>query len=348
MQVQQFIKKEFKVVHPYDAVQTVKSYISDHTAVVVMENDKHIGILTSYDLMVKHHNLVIDCIKTKTTVTAELSVKEALNIMKAEKTEVLPVYDNGSFTGVIFKNDILDTLQQTIEEHSELVSTIVHDLKTPIANIIGLTSLLKLNVAKEDNKRLLTFAEEACKQATALINDLLNTAHQKNQAEQKVTNTELFAFLTDTVNMMRGYAHAKEVELETEIPEGEFYSQIDKVEFRRAIENVISNAIKFSPYRGTVTVSGMLHEQGGILIKIKDRGIGIPKARQDEVFHKFSPARRNGTQGEASTGLGMFITKRIVESYGGKIWLESTEGKGTTLFIEMTNTEKIAPQSVSG
>jgi two-component system sensor histidine kinase VicK len=102
----------------------------------------------------------------------------------------------------------------------------------------------------------------------------------------------------------------------------------------RAITNLLSNAIKFTRESGKIELSLSLKDKHP-LITIKDNGIGIPKNKQPFLFEKFSPARRAGTKGEKSTGLGMFIVKEIIDKHSGKLTFESEENKGTIFYIEL-------------
>ncbi len=98
--------------------------------------------------------------------------------------------------------------------------------------------------------------------------------------------------------------------------------------------NLVNNAIKFSPIAGEIKVR-LKDEQNNFVIEVEDSGIGIPDNLKSKVFDLFSEAKRYGTLGEQPFGLGLSISKQITEAHGGKIWFESTEGKGTTFFVEI-------------
>jgi signal transduction histidine kinase len=100
----------------------------------------------------------------------------------------------------------------------------------------------------------------------------------------------------------------------------------------RVISNLVGNAIKFSPEGETISVA-LKQEANQILISVQDRGIGIPSNMQDRVFDLFTDAKRKGTAGEPSHGLGLAVSKQIVEAHGGKIWLDSEPGRGTAFHI---------------
>ena len=112
------------------------------------------------------------------------------------------------------------------------------------------------------------------------------------------------------------------------------FVQIDESKFLQVINNLISNAIKFTPDGGTITL-GLEEQEKTVLITVADTGIGIPKKFHAKLFDKFNNARRTGLKGQPSVGLGMSIIKTIVDWHEGNIWFESEEDKGTTFYIEI-------------
>ncbi|MDQ4141180.1 MAG: PAS domain-containing sensor histidine kinase [Bacteroidota bacterium] len=112
------------------------------------------------------------------------------------------------------------------------------------------------------------------------------------------------------------------------------YAEVDSGKYTAIINNLVSNAVKFTPEMGYIHIH-LEEKEKLILITVKDNGIGIPSKHHDILFDKFTKARRPGLKGEESVGLGMSIIKRLVELHNGKIYLESEENKGTTFFIEI-------------
>lgn len=106
------------------------------------------------------------------------------------------------------------------------------------------------------------------------------------------------------------------------------------MQLKRAIQNVISNAIKFSYPNSTIKMSSKI-EGGQIILKVLDAGIGIPEKYQNDIFEKFTAAGRVGTNGEPSTGLGLCFSKQCIEQHGGQIYFKSAEGKGTKFYIRL-------------
>jgi signal transduction histidine kinase len=297
-----------------------------------MDQNRPVGMLTPNDLLKKQHNLVIDCMIPKPGISPAQSVREVLAVMKQTHSDVLAVYDdNNDLVGVIYKNDIVDYLCQAVEKQQSMVQLMVHDLKSPLANILSINELLQHEVHKEEDKKLLAYSRQSCEIATDIINDLLVSELVENDA-LTLSITELSSFLKACVLSVNGLISKKEIILDNKLPGQKYYFRADKAKLQRAMHNVLYNAIKFTPNGGTIQLSCQA-EKDRFTIMVKDSGIGIPELNQPFIFQKFTRAKRKGTNGESSTGLGMYITKQIVEQHNGEIWFESTEGVGTTFFI---------------
>ena len=112
------------------------------------------------------------------------------------------------------------------------------------------------------------------------------------------------------------------------------FCSINKTKFSRVIDNLITNAIKFTPSNGSVVVA-IQPDTRGVVLKFHDTGIGIPSSLKAGLFEPFTASGRTGTANEHSTGLGLSIAKKIVESHAGEIWFESEEGEGSTFFLRL-------------
>jgi len=102
----------------------------------------------------------------------------------------------------------------------------------------------------------------------------------------------------------------------------------------RVISNIVNNAIKFSPEQSVIDIK-LKRKEHSVLLSVHDTGIGIPKALQDKIFNMSPEVSRTGTIGEESYGLGLSISQKIIEEHQGKIWFESTDGKGSVFYVEL-------------
>ncbi|WP_062544851.1 PAS domain-containing sensor histidine kinase [Rufibacter tibetensis] len=259
--------------------------------------------------------------------------------------------DNGANLGYTIVENIKDrkALEQNLKKLYEAQETILHmvahDLKNPINNISLLTEYLKENLVNskdlvvEEKKESLTFIgliSETCKKAFAIIKDLLFIGDMNPNAYFE--KTELNGFFQTELAALGVDAKKKGVEVSFSYPELPVYANINQEKFSRVMENLLSNAVKFTKPGGKVDIT--LTEQGKYaLLHVKDNGIGIPEKLKSTVFDKFTNANRQGTEGESTTGLGLFIVKQIVNLHQGRIWMESQENVGTSFFIELERSQ---------
>ncbi|MCC2546565.1 PAS domain-containing sensor histidine kinase [Hymenobacter sp. BT175] len=217
-----------------------------------------------------------------------------------------------------------------------------HDLKSPLNNIELLVDLLRrdpgvssieLEPAREEVYKLLTLIGKACTEAGMLLKDVLYLG-QLEATKLEKHRTDLGAFLEERLLVFRVAAQDKGIELILDLPAEAIFANIHADKFGRILDNLLTNAMNFTPAGGQIRVHLKRHD-GLTRLVVKDTGLGIPEELQPHVFDKFSTASRSGLYGDTTTGLGLFITKQIVELHQGKIWLESKEREGTTFFIDL-------------
>ncbi|WP_400192678.1 ATP-binding protein [Hymenobacter sp. B81] len=255
--------------------------------------------------------------------------------------------DEGGELGYTILEDISDrkTLEAKLKRLYDAQETILqlatHDLKGPIAHIELLTDLLQREVASRSGEappppemvHYLGLIQQSCTHAHALLQDVLYVGDLDEHGLQK-RPTDLNAYLTAQLERHQLAANEKAIRLELELPSQAPQARLHPEKFGRVLDNLLHNALKFTPAGGTVTV-GVREQAGRALLTVRDTGIGIPSKLHGNLFDKFNPTRRAGLQGETTTGLGLFIARQIVEQHGGAIWLESREQEGTTFFIEL-------------
>ncbi|MBL7717195.1 MAG: hypothetical protein JNL72_00055, partial [Flavipsychrobacter sp.] len=147
--------------------------------------------------------------------------------------------------------------------------------------------------------------------------------------------TDLNDLLKTCMNLLRFRAAQKNQQL-TLIQNSNKHIDIyvNKEKIIRVISNIINNAIKFTPAGGLISIQAKAQERQALIL-VKDQGIGIPDEYKDKIFDMFTEAKRTGTDGEKPFGLGLSISRQIVEAHNGKIWFDSTPEKGTTFYISI-------------
>ena len=166
-----------------------------------------------------------------------------------------------------------------------------------------------------------------------LINEIMEAA-ENDAGHFKKEPVEINGLVSNCVELLRFKAAEKEQFITMELMEMPLELTISKEKVWRVISNLISNAIKFSA-EGKEIIVNVLNDQSSVEINVKDNGIGIPENLKNKVFNTYTDAKRAGTAGEKSFGLGLSISKEIIESHKGNIWFESIANRGTTFYVSL-------------
>jgi signal transduction histidine kinase len=172
--------------------------------------------------------------------------------------------------------------------------------------------------------------QESVQHITSLINDLLELGSMEAGLDTRREFVQLDGILHYTLEMLQGQIKAKHVKVQTDVASGLPALRANPVRLRQVFDNIVGNAIKYSNDQGEVSLS-MHEEDNQIIIKVTDNGPGIPAKDQAHIFDKFY--RASNVSSKAGSGLGLAIVKSIVEAHQGRVWVESTIGKGSSFFI---------------
>lgn len=225
-------------------------------------------------------------------------------------------------------------LQQLNTEKDRILGIVAHDLRTPVAGIISMVKMLKENeLSTSEYRELLELIDTSGKSSLELINEimLLTDLKSEHAAREKISVNDL---LTMTTNLIKFKAQEKNQTLDLKLLQDDVYIEADANKLRRALSNIITNAVKFSREGSVISVGAELVNDR-VKFSINDQGIGIPSFMKKDLFESFTKAKRLGTNGEKPFGLGLSIVKQIVEKHSGKVWFDSEEGQGSTFFIEL-------------
>jgi len=211
-------------------------------------------------------------------------------------------------------------------------SIIAHDLKNPLQAITLSSEILVNNITYMTNEQLINLSNnihKAGSHITNLLDNLLQWSRsQLGRMEFNPTYVNLEKIIDDNINLLRENAYKKNIIIDKDLLGIEkVYG--DQNMISTIIRNLLSNAIKFTPENGIITISAEMGRDS-IKISVKDNGIGIEKDNLNKLFRIDTSFTTNGTANEAGTGLGLVLCKEFVEKHNGKIWAESSEGKGTT------------------
>jgi PAS domain S-box-containing protein len=227
-------------------------------------------------------------------------------------------------------HDITD-LKEIDRVRSEFIHTVSHDLRSPLTSVIGYTELVDRAGSLNDNQReFLKRIQESVQHITSLINDLLELGSIEAGLDTRREFVQVDGVLNYTLEMLQGQIKSKHIKVQTDITSALPALRANPVRLRQVLDNVVGNAIKYSHNQGDVNIS-MRAEDKQIIIQVTDNGPGIPVKDQAHIFDKFY--RGSNISSQAGSGLGLAIVKTIVEAHQGRMWVESTVGKGSSFFI---------------
>jgi len=224
-------------------------------------------------------------------------------------------------------------LRESERLKSDLVNTVSHELRTPLSGVLGFTKLLLTrDFDSETRRHYLGIIDAQARRLAELIDDFLDMRRIEEGRFERAQE------LVDMVTLLREEAQLYSLQspkhrLAVEVGPRPLPVMGNPDRLRQVIGNLISNAIKYSPQGGIVEISAEA-ENGSVRVEIRDEGMGIPLSQQPQIFTKFfrGDAAASGISG---TGLGLAVSRDIVESHGGRIGFTSAEGEGTTFFVEL-------------
>jgi signal transduction histidine kinase len=228
-------------------------------------------------------------------------------------------------------------LKELEQLRDDLTHMIVHDLRTPLTSVIaGMQTMDILGDLNDDQKEFLEIAVSGGRTLLGMINDLLDVSKMESGSlTLERQEVQAGGIVEQSLNQVRQLAKEKELTLAHDCAEELPTLSADSEKLQRTLVNLLSNAIKFTPSGGTVAVSASAGDRGEMLFAVRDTGEGIPKESFDRIFEKFGQVESRKSGRRMSTGLGLTFCKMAVEAHGGRIWVESELGKGTTFFFAL-------------
>jgi len=224
-------------------------------------------------------------------------------------------------------------LEQASRMKSDFLANMSHELRTPLNAIIGFSDVLLEELFGELNDKQREYTQDVLTSGhhlLALINDILDLSKiESGKMDMDMRDFSVLEVLESGLKMIRQRAAEHAIQLEFDIAPGTDVIQGDQRKVKQILFNLLSNAIKFTPDGGSVRITTRQIE-GGVEITVSDTGIGIAPEDQEKVFDEFQQVGASARQEREGTGLGLALVKQLVELHGGRVWLESEVGQGST------------------
>lgn len=269
---------------------------------------------------------VITCIgfEPRTWGTAEIHLAEAVAADLGRALAHARLY-----TAQVAAVQRLEELDRTKDE---FLSSVSHELRTPLTSINGYLELLEDDDPAPQQRRLLHVVRRNADRLRLLIEDLLTLSRIESGAfRSTLQETDVTALVQASVDDVRPQARNGGVDVHVRVPDSLVPVRADAGQLSRAMLNVVGNAIKFTPPGGRVDVEVRAEAEPGVVVEVRDTGIGIPEADLDRVFTRFFRASNAVASEVQGTGLGLVIVRTILDNHGGSLHLSSREGAGTTV-----------------
>ncbi|KKK42914.1 hypothetical protein LCGC14_3169320, partial [marine sediment metagenome] len=239
------------------------------------------------------------------------------------------------------RKHVEEKLKEVNKLKSEFLRRASHELKTPLISIKGFSELiLSLYEDQLDTPVISKLREitDGCERLQNIINNLLKTSRLESpELKPKVQKEDLSFLIKFCVHELESLTETRKQSIELDI-HNELYVNIEKEEIHDVLSNLFTNAIKYTPPNGKIEIKTDLKEEN-VIISVKDNGIGFTEEQKTKIFQQFGKIERYGQGldlGIDGTGLGLYISKRIVEAHGGKIWMESDgKNKGASFYFTL-------------
>lgn len=274
---------------------------------------------------------------------------------KGNKDLILHAYfsliqrETGFISGLVCVLHDVTEQEKNEREQQQFVSNVSHELRTPLTSLRSYIEALNDGAWKDPSiaPKFLKVTQNETDRMIRMINDLLSLSRiDRGTAKLNLEYVNLNEFLAYIINRFDMMIHSDEENaagsgapqkhyvIKRSFTSQDIWQEIDTDKMTQVIDNLMNNAIKYSPDGGTITVR-LFRSREHVLISIADQGLGIPRADLAKVFDRFYRVDKARSRQQGGTGLGLAISKEIVEAHRGRIWVNSTEGRGSTFYISL-------------
>ena len=289
---------------------------------------------------------IVSLLDLENEYTFDELISETGNVLLDYSTDFNPYILRANFSVIQretgFVNGLIAVLhdvteQEKIEmERREFVANVSHELRTPLTTMRSYLEALSDGAWKDETiaPNFLNIAQNETERMIRLVNDLLKLSRMDSRdyrlSKEWVDLVVFYNRIIDRFELTKD----QKLSFERQLPDKPILVEIDPDKLTQVIDNIISNALKYSPEGGKVTFK-IKEQDDEVIVSIADQGVGIPKGNVEKIFGRFYRVDKARTRKLGGTGLGLAIAKEMIEAHGGRIWARSIEGKGTTIFFSL-------------
>lgn len=331
-----------------EAAQTFLNTTTDETIGESILNV--LGIENEYslrDLLENKHDMVIEPSKKASGDAANNVVQptpiDAHNLILRVDFSLIQ-RETGFISGIVCVLHDVTEQEKNERERREFVSNVSHELRTPLTSVRSYIEALTDGAWKDEKlaPQFLNVTQEETDRMIRMINELLALSRMDqgtSKMELEYVNlNEFFNYLLDRFDMMlkteKSGSDQKHYSIKREFTDKDLWVEIDTDKMMQVLDNIMNNAIKYSPDGGVITTR-LVEAHDNVVISISDQGLGIPRKDISKVFDRFYRVDKARSRKQGGTGLGLAISKEVVEAHHGRIWVDSAEGRGSTFYISL-------------
>ncbi|MGM9889094.1 MAG: cell wall metabolism sensor histidine kinase WalK, partial [Limosilactobacillus sp.] len=251
--------------------------------------------------------------------------------------------ESGFVSGLVCVLHDVTSQQKEERERKEFVSNVSHELRTPLTSVKSYVEALSDGAWKDPEiaPQFLKVVQDETERMIRMINDLLSLSRMDSGTAklnlEYVNINELFSYILDRFDMIikkEEDPKKKRYTIERHFTRKDLWVEIDPDKFTQVVDNIMNNAVKYSPDGGVITAR-LLETHNHVILSISDQGLGIPRKDLSHIFDRFFRVDKARSRKQGGSGLGLAISKEVVNMLGGQIWVDSVEGKGSTFYISL-------------
>jgi len=302
--------------------------------------EKAIGSSILDMLQIRDDYSLRDLIENQDELTLDFSSNERDLILNAYFS--LIQRESGFISGLVCVLHDVTEQQKIDNDRKQFVSNVSHELRTPLTSLRSYIEALSDGAWKDPEVApgFLKVTQEETDRMIRMINELLSLSRMDSgttRVDMELVNiNEMFNYVLNRFDMIlkKDDNPAKYYTIKREFTKRDLWVEIDTDKFTQVLDNIMNNAIKYSPDGGVITCR-LLETHNQVIISINDQGLGIPRADLNHVFDRFFRVDKARSRAQGGTGLGLAISNEVVQMLGGRIWVDSVEGQGSTFYISL-------------